>query len=146
MAQDTKHTILIVDDEPTNVAILNAMLNCDYKIKVALSGPDALKIAIGSASLDLILLDVVMDDMDGFEVCKKLKANNQTSQIPVIFVTSLNDVKRHREGIELGAIDFFEKPFSAPLIKKRIENHLAAFALPQIKATHSAHIENNTKE
>ena len=124
MAKETKYTILIVDDEPTNVAILNAMLNSDYKIKVALSGLDALKIAQNSPSPDLILLDVVMDDMDGFEVCKKLKESGQTQKIPVIFVTSLNDVKRHREGIELGAIDFFEKPFSAPLIKKRLENHL----------------------
>lgn len=146
MANDTKHTILIVDDEPTNVAILNAMLNCDYKIKVALSGPDALKIASSSTSLDLILLDVVMDDMDGFEVCKKLKESSVTREIPIIFVTSLNDVKRHREGIELGAIDFFEKPFSAPLIKKRIENHLAVFAPTNISTANSVRFENNTKE
>ncbi len=124
MSKQTKHTILIVDDEPTNVAILNAMLNSDYKIKVALCGVDALKIAQNSPELALILLDVVMDDMDGFEVCQKLNESPTTNSIPVIFVTSLNDVKLHRKGIELGAIDFFEKPFSAPLIKKRIENHL----------------------
>lgn len=146
MAKDTKYTILIVDDEPTNVAILNAMLNCDYKIKVALSGPDALKIATSSPNLDLILLDVVMDEMDGFEVCKKLKSNTLTSDIPVIFVTSLNDVKRHRKGIELGAIDFFEKPFSAPLIKKRIENHLSAFENYNRIPTNLVPSENSAKE
>lgn len=146
MAKDTKYTILIVDDEPTNVAILNAMLNCDYKIKVALSGPDALKIATSSPNLDLILLDVVMDDMDGFEVCKKLKANSLTSDIPVVFVTSLNDVKRHREGIDLGAIDFFEKPFSAPLIKKRIANHLSASEHYNGIPTNLVPSENSAKE
>ncbi len=126
MSKETTYTILIVDDEPTNVAILNAMLNSDYKIKVALSGTDAVKLAQAHPIPDLILLDVVMDDMDGFEVCQSLKANPQTQHIPVVFVTALNDVKRHRKGLELGAIDFFEKPFSAPLIKKRISNHLDA--------------------
>ena len=124
MSQETKHIILVVDDEPTNVAILNAMLNTQYKIKVALCGKDAIKIASTAPYPDLILLDVVMDDMDGFEVCKILKQQSITSDIPVVFVTALSDVKTNRKGIELGAVDFFSKPFSAPIIQKRIENHL----------------------
>jgi putative two-component system response regulator len=126
MSNKPKYTILIVDDEPTNIAILNAMLNNEYTIKVALTGEDALKIAQSPPQPDLVLLDVVMEDLDGFEVCKKLKSIPSTRHIPIIFVTALNDVSRHRKGIELGAIDFFEKPFSAPLIKKRLSNHLAS--------------------
>lgn len=124
MQKENSHTILVVDDEPTNLAILNAMLNKEYKIKVALGGVDALKIATTTPHPDLILLDVVMDDMNGFEVCSNLKENPLTNHIPVIFVTALREVKNDKKGIELGAVDFFDKPFRAPIIKKRIENHL----------------------
>ena len=120
-----KYTILVVDDEPTNIAVLNAMLRSNYKIKAALNGKDAIKIANIYPQPDLILLDVVMDEIDGFEVCERLKNNNQTKHIPIIFVTALNESKSDKKGIEIGAIDFFNKPYSAPIILKRIENHLS---------------------
>ena len=124
IAQPHQFTILIVDDEPTNVAVLNAMLRTQYRVKAALNGNDALKIARSSPQPDLILLDVIMDGLDGFEVCSILKNDSITSPIPIVFVTGLNDVKNDKKSIEAGAIDVFNKPYSAPLILKRIENHL----------------------
>ena len=126
MSEVKKYTILIVDDEPTNVAVLNAMLRNSYKVKAALNGVDAIKIARTHPQPDLILLDVIMDKVDGFEVCKILKADTNTKQIPIVFVTALNESKSDKKGIEIGAIDFFNKPYSAPIILKRIENHLSS--------------------
>ena len=126
MPEEKKYTILIVDDEPTNIAVLNAMLRYNYKVKAALNGEDAIKVAKSYPQPDLILLDVVMDEMDGFEVCEIIKNNKNTKHIPIIFVTALNESKSDKKGIEIGAIDFFNKPYSAPIILKRIENHLSS--------------------
>ncbi len=125
MKEEKKYTILVVDDEPTNVAVLNAMLRSTYKIKAALNGKDAIRLAEKHPQPDIILLDVIMEDMDGFEVCKALKSNNNTAHIPIVFVTALNEPKSDKKGIELGAIDFFNKPYSSHIILKRIENHLS---------------------
>lgn len=125
MSNTKKYTILVVDDEPTNVAVLNAMLRNNYKVKAALNGIDAIKIAKTHPQPDLILLDVIMDNLDGFEVCETLKVDADTNHIPIVFVTALNESKSEKKGIEIGAIDFFNKPYSAPIILKRIENHLS---------------------
>ncbi len=126
MSEEKKYTILIVDDEPTNVAVLNAILRSNYKVRAALNGFDAIKIARSHPHPDLILLDIIMDEVDGFEVCEILKADNDTKHIPIVFVTALNESKSEKKGIEIGAIDFFSKPYSAPIIIKRIENHLSS--------------------
>ncbi len=126
MPEVKKYTILVVDDEPTNVAVLNAMLRDNYKVKAALNGENAIKVAKNYPQPDLILLDVLMDKMDGFEVCKILKSNKDTKHIPIVFVTALNERKSDQKGIQLGAIDFFSKPYNAPIILKRIENHLSS--------------------
>jgi putative two-component system response regulator len=126
MSEEKKYTILIVDDEPTNVAVLNAILRNSYKVKAALNGLDAIKIARTHPQPDLILLDVIMDKTDGFEVCETLKADKETKHIPIVFVTALNESKCDKKGIEIGAIDFFSKPYSAPIILRRIENHLSS--------------------
>ncbi len=126
MSEAEKYTILVVDDEPTNVTVLNAMLRSSYKVKAALNGLDAIKIARSHPQPDLILLDVIMDNIDGFEVCKTLKDDADTKHIPIVFVTALNESKSEKKGIELGAVDFFSKPYSAPIILKRIENHLSS--------------------
>ena len=126
MPEVKKYTILVVDDEPTNIAVLNAMLRNNYKVKAALTGEDAIKIAKNYPQPDLILLDVIMEEIDGFEVCEILKNNKKTKHIPIIFVTALNESKSDKRGIEIGAIDFFNKPYSAPIILKRIENHLSS--------------------
>ncbi len=117
-------TILIIDDVPTNVQILAEALNPLYRIKVASSGANALEIAQRKPHPDIILLDVMMPEMDGFEVCRRLKSNNETSNIPVIFVTAKNTESDEELGLNLGAVDYITKPFSIPITKARIRNHL----------------------
>lgn len=115
--------ILIVDDVPTNVQILAEALSPVYRIKVASNGMDALKIAQRKLP-DLILLDVMMPRMDGFEVCRRLKADTHTHKIPVIFVTAKNADSDEELGLNLGAVDYITKPFVIPIVKARIRNHI----------------------
>jgi len=141
MPTESRQTILIVDDEPTNIAVLNAMLNKHYKVKAALNGNDALKIAQSDNKPDLILLDVIMEKPDGFDVCATLKSQPATQHIPIIFVTALTEVKNDRKGIELGAVDVFSKPYSAPIILKRLENHFELINLKQSTRTGNATLD-----
>jgi phosphoserine phosphatase RsbU/P len=115
--------ILIVDDTLENIQILGEILK-DYKRSVALNGEDALKIVWNNFKPDLILLDVVMPGMDGFEVCRRLKQNENSRDIPVIFITSRTDVEDETRGLELGAVDFIPKPISPPVVLARVKNHL----------------------
>lgn len=115
--------ILIVDDAPENVDILGEVLT-NYKKQVALNGEKALKIAFGPNKPDLILLDVMMPVMDGFEVCKRLKENHETKDIPVIFITAKSEVEDETRGLELGAVDFIPKPISPPVVLARVKNQL----------------------
>ncbi|MCK9608553.1 MAG: diguanylate cyclase [Methylomonas sp.] len=119
-----KPLILIVDDTPTNIQILAENLIKDYRIKVAASGEAALQILAQQGLPDLILLDVMMPDIDGYEVCRRLKNNPQTSSIPIIFVTALNEVANEEFGLNLGAMDYIAKPFYLPVVKARIRNHV----------------------
>jgi sigma-B regulation protein RsbU (phosphoserine phosphatase) len=119
-----KNTILLVDDSPENIDLLGDVLKQDYEIKVALSGEKALKIA-GSKNLpDIILLDIMMPGMDGYEVCRRLKSDAKTQDIPVIFVTSMSEVEDEAKGLEVGAIDYITKPISTAIVKARVKNHL----------------------
>ncbi|TRW99043.1 diguanylate cyclase [Candidatus Methylobacter oryzae] len=115
--------ILIVDDVPTNVQILAEALSSVYRIKVASNGVDALKI-VQRERPDLILLDVMMPGMDGFEVCRHLKEDVRTQNIPVIFVTAKNANSDEELGLNLGAVDYITKPFVIPIAKARIRNHI----------------------
>lgn len=115
--------ILIVDDQVSNIQLLAAMLGDDYRVRVATSGPDALEIAESAPQPDLILLDIVMPDMDGYEVCRRLKANPATQNIPVIFITALSSEADEERGLNLGAIDYIAKPLSAPIVRARVRNH-----------------------
>lgn len=117
-----KKTILLVDDHPMNIDVLSAILEKDYNIKVANSGARALEIA--TEQPDLILLDIMMPDMDGYEVCRRLKSAPAISGIPVIFVTGLNEAEDEIKGLSLGAVDFFIKPFHVAITLARIKNHL----------------------
>ena len=121
---EEKPLILIVDDVPLNISILSDALVDDYQIKVASSGQAALNIAQRQPQPDLILLDVMMPEMDGFEVCRRLKNNPQTVKIPVIFVTAKDSEVDETEGFEIGAIDYISKPFSIAVTKMRIKQHL----------------------
>ncbi len=118
-----KHKILFVDDVPTNIKVLLEVLKNDYKIIFAQSGPEALDLA-RSSNPDLILLDIMMPEMSGYEVCTQLKADKKTRDIPVIFATALDDEEDETKGFDLGAVDYITKPFSLPIVKARIKTHL----------------------
>jgi DNA-binding response OmpR family regulator len=115
--------ILIVDDTEANVDILVEALGDDYEVMVAMDGEDALEMAIEDLP-DLILLDVMMPDMDGFEVCEKLKSSPGTALIPVIFMTGKTDKEDKDKGMSLGAIDYIFKPFDIEDVQIRIKAHL----------------------
>lgn len=121
---DQKQIILIVDDVPTNLKVLGTALKDDYHLKLTTSGEEALLIAGSKNPPDIILLDVMMPDMDGYEVCRRLKDAPETKDIPVIFITAMNEEKDEELGLSLGAIDYITKPFSIPIVKVRIKNHL----------------------
>jgi len=119
-----KATLLIVDDMPENIDVLRGILKDHYKLKIATDGQKALKIANSEQKPDVILLDIMMPDMDGYEVCKKLKENYNTADIPVIFVTAKGEVEDESLGFDVGAVDYITKPVSAPLVLRRVQTHL----------------------
>ena len=123
---DKKPNILVVDDNPTNLHVLASALEQDYEVLIATSGKRALKVAF-EQQLDLILLDIMMPDMDGFEVCAQLKNKDKTQQVPVIFVTALNDTESEVKGLEMGAVDFIYKPISKPVVLARVATHIKLY-------------------
>jgi putative two-component system response regulator len=118
------HRILVVDDTPENIQILAGLLQDDYVVIAATNGYKALQLAKKAPQPDIILLDVMMPGIDGFEVCARLKAEPDTRGIPVIFVTALNNDGNEAEGLAVGAVDYITKPINESLVKARIENHL----------------------
>jgi len=121
--QSGRQKILIIDDTPANIQILNEFLQQDYAIFFSTNGPDGIRIAQQELP-DLILLDIMMPEMDGYEVCAKIKADPLTRQIPVIFITAMNAEEDEAKGLDAGAIDYITKPVSAPIVKARVKNHL----------------------
>lgn len=119
-----KQTILIVDDVAMNIKVLGDSLKMDYSVRFATNGEKALEMAMSSSPPDLILLDVMMPGMDGYEVCHRLKAEKQTWNIPVIFITAMSQEEDETKGLELGAVDYIRKPFSLPIVKSRVKTHL----------------------
>ena len=119
-----KDRIILVDDIPGNLKILALALKDDYKLLVATSGGEALEIASTEPSVDLVLLDIMMPGMDGYEVCRRLKENEKTRSIPIIFVTALDEAVNDEYGLSLGAEDIIRKPYSVSLIKRRVKIHL----------------------
>jgi len=105
-----KQVVLVVDDAPENIQVLSAILKPSYKVKAATSGERALKIARSDKPPDLILLDIMMPEMDGYEVCRQLKADEKTRTIPVIFVTGMSDDAEQQKGLALGAAAYLTKP------------------------------------
>ncbi len=118
-----KQTIMIVDDEPENIRILSNLLKPAYSITAAVSGRDALETVL-SYSPDLIVLDILMPGMDGYEVCEKLKAGSKTRDIPVIFITALEKAENETRGFEVGAVDYITKPFNPAVVEARVRTHL----------------------
>lgn len=124
-----KSTILVVDDTPSNLSLMIRLLQGDYTVRLANNGENALRIAAAASPPDLILLDIMMPEMDGYEVCRRLKANPHTREIPVIFLTACVEVEDERLGLELGAVDYITKPLSPPIMMARVKTHLTLKAL-----------------
>nr|CRH07385.1 Putative response regulator receiver GGDEF [Candidatus Magnetococcus massalia] len=116
--------VLVVDDDRLNITILNDILADDYKVKVAINGAQALDRAMTDPKPDLILLDIVMPGLDGFEVCKKLQINPNTADIPIIFITAKNSEMDEVRGLEMGGTDFISKPIRPEIVKARVRNHM----------------------
>lgn len=119
-----KATILIVDDQPVVIKTLSEILCNEYNILVSKNGEKAIEIATENKNCDLILLDIVMPEMDGFEVCRRLKSNEQTRHIPVIFLTSKDEAEEERKGFLIGGSDYIVKPFKPQIIRVRIRNQI----------------------
>jgi len=124
-ADTQRPTILIVDDTPDNLALMSALLRDTCRTKVATGGKKALAIAAGEPQPDLILLDIMMPGMDGYEVCRRLKADPRTAGIPVIFLTARTDVEDEQRGFDVGGVDYIAKPVSPPIVSARVRTHLA---------------------
>jgi phosphoserine phosphatase RsbU/P len=122
-ADDVK-TLLLVDDTPANLQIANSILKDTYKLRIATNGAKALELANVSPLPDLILLDVLMPEMDGYEVCTRLKMAAETRDIPVIFLTGQTEVEDETRGFEVGAVDYIHKPFSPAIVKARVHTQL----------------------
>jgi putative two-component system response regulator len=120
----SKATILVVDDTPENLSLMSNLLRSEYRVKVANSGEKALRIAAADVPPDLILLDVMMPEMDGHEVCRRLMADERTRHTPVIFLTAKSAPEDEKEGFELGAVDYITKPISPPTVMARVRTHL----------------------
>jgi len=116
--------ILIVDDEPSNIQVLIAILQRDYTLTVANSGAKALNMAMRHPQPNLILLDIMMPDITGYEVCQRLKENPETHSIPIVFVTALAEIGNEARGFELGAVDYIAKPISPAIVRARVKSHL----------------------
>lgn len=124
-ASQHKQKIMIVDDAPSNIAVLGQILTGEYDLVVATNGEKALLLAEITPLPDLILLDIMMPGIDGYEVCARLKANSLTRRIPVIFVTAKDDTTDEEKGFACGGVDYLTKPVSAPIVRARVKTHLA---------------------
>ncbi len=119
-----KPTILVVDDTPDNLTLMTGLLKDKYRVKIANNGERALKVAMTGTPPDLILLDIMMPVMDGYEACRHLKESPETRDVPVIFLTAKAEVEDEMKGFELGAVDYITKPISPPIVLARVHTHL----------------------
>jgi two-component system sensor histidine kinase/response regulator len=126
MNTNTKPLILVVDDQPNNLKVISSILKNEYSLSLANNGNMALSI-LEKIRPDLILLDIMMPDMDGYETCKKIKDNPHFAQIPIIFLTAKNDIEDMVKGFNIGAVDYIIKPFNLKELRVRIENHLSLY-------------------
>jgi putative two-component system response regulator len=137
-----KPLILVVDDTPQNLSLMNDLLSDLYTVKVASNGLRALKIARSTPAPDLILLDIMMPDMDGYEVCRQIKADPKTRDIAVIFLTAKTQLADEHLGFSVGAVDYIAKPISPPIMMARIRTHLALKAAANFLKDKNAYLES----
>lgn len=141
-----KATILAVDDTPDNLLLISKLLEHDYKVRVANGGERAIKIAQSDNPPDLILLDIMMPDVDGYKVCEILKADKNTSKIPIIFLTGKVEIDDETRGLELGAVDYITKPISPPIVLARIKTHIALKQLQDFLRDQNTFLESEVKK
>lgn len=137
-----KPTILVVDDTSDNLLLMSSLLKDLYRVKLANSGEKALKVARASPPPDLILLDIMMPGMSGYDVIGELKADAATRDIPVIFLTAMSAVEDEKRGLEMGAVDYITKPISPPIVLARVGNHLHIKAVADFLRDKSQFLEN----
>jgi putative two-component system response regulator len=122
---DPRYTVLVIDDSPEILGIINELLKTEYRLKAANCGEKGLRLAAADTKPDIILLDIMMPDLNGLEVCQRLKANPQTRDIPVVFLTAMNNEADEEAGLAMGAVDYISKPISGPILRARVKTHLA---------------------
>ncbi|CAH1210907.1 putative cyclic di-GMP phosphodiesterase VC_1348 [Candidatus Nitrotoga sp. BS] len=144
-----KNSLLVVDDTPENIRVLCGILGTDYAIKIANSGELALEI-VALQPPDLILLDVMMPGMSGYDVCRQLKKNENTQHIPIIFITAHGDTEDETLGFELGAADYITKPVKSSVVRARVKTHLALanqhYHLKQLVAERTSELKNSNRQ
>lgn len=123
-SNEHKQTILVVDDTPDNLTLIASLLKDLYRVKIAVNGKKALQIVFSGDPPDLILLDIMMPEMDGYETCRQLKNDSEARDIPVIFLTAKSEVEDEVKGFDLGAADYITKPVSPPILLARVRTHL----------------------
>ena len=144
--EEHRSRVLVVDDESFYLDVLVDLLNSHYRVTVAKSGEQALKRAMGPPPQDLILLDVMMPEMDGYEVCRQLKQNKRTADIPVIFLTVKGEVEDEIKGFEVGAVDYITKPMSPPIVLSRVKTHLALTKARKLLENQNLILEQRIRE
>lgn len=137
--------VLVVDDTPVNLMLMQSILEKDYPLKLCSNAQEALDYAFANPP-DLILLDVMMPDIDGFEVCRQLKSNSITRDVPVIFITAKNEVADEELGFSLGASDFIHKPISAPIVAARVKTHLKIKLVQDYFKNENIRLKQNVNE
>jgi putative two-component system response regulator len=145
MKTESKYNILVVDDTETNIDILANALDTEYDVSVAMDGESALDIA-HSAPPDLILLDIMMPGMDGFEVCERLKESADTAEIPVLFLTAMTEMQNKTKGFEIGAVDYITKPFEIREVEARVRTHLKLKEAKDFLANQNEILEKKVEE
>ncbi len=140
-----RHCVLVVDDTPVNLTLMVDLLKDDYCVRVAASGQRALAIAAGPTPPDLILLDVMMPEQDGYEVIQRLKADPATADIPVIFLTAKSQMEDEERGLKMGALDFIAKPISPPIVLTRVRTQLALKAARDFLVDKAHYLENEVQ-
>ena len=141
METSGKCTVLVVDDMPDNLSVMSGLLRPDYKVKLANSGERALQIVAGDGKPDLILLDIMMPEMDGYEVLRRLQFNPETEDIPVIFLTAMSASDDETVGLELGAVDYITKPINPAITLARVRNHLLLKRARDLLARQNQYLE-----
>ena len=136
-----KSLVLIVDDVGTNIDVLKGILHENYDVKFALNGKTAIEIASKEPHPDIILLDVMMPEMNGYEVCAKLKQDSSTSHIPVIFVTAFDDLTGELKGFDVGGVDYITKPIVPEIVLARVNTHLKLREVTKKLAQHALRME-----